>query len=165
MGWIPLNVLHWRYARVQLIRAIAKLSVNPNADAAPELSDLQDKYVIGSVLVDFFPELVKIAFLQNDKGDEELYMKTVAQLPKNADRADHFAVGLYEHFTTRRHITDVSEETRTVLSNSYLRAPLCEISASGRLIPNMQEQLTTELAKFCGHPKARGKSAKSSKSK
>jgi hypothetical protein len=164
-GLQSLNVLHWRYARIRLLRAIAKLSINPTADTAPELSDLQDKYVVGAVLVDFFPELLKIAFLQNDKADEELYIKTVAQLPKDNDRADHFAVALYEHLTTRRRLTDMSEPIRTVLRTSYLRAPLCDFSSSGTLIRDMQEPLTAELAKFCGAPKPKDRSGKPSRSK
>ena len=59
-GLNSLMVLHWRYQQIELLRLITRLQQAHGApiDIESALSDLQDKYVVGSVLIDFFPYLI-----------------------------------------------------------------------------------------------------------
>jgi hypothetical protein len=125
----PLAILHWRYQRIQLLRLIASLQQNriSKIEVQRTMLDLHRKYVIGSLLKDFFPQLLEIAFLEHELRIEELYIKTVIGLPLDDELSAHFARGMFEHFTTRRSIQEMSQPTLIALRRSPMHRELCAI--------------------------------------
>ena len=158
-GLNSLMVLHWRYQRIELLRLITRLQQAHGApiDIESAISDLQDKYVVGSVLIDFFPYLIHAAYLDNNKGMEEFFIKRVGGLPDEESRRSHFARSLYEHFTTRRAIHELSKTTLSALKASKVYGELCDIDGEGDIVPGMQKQLQDELASYCHLPKDKAK--------
>ena len=146
-----LMVLHWRYQRIHLLRLIAKLQ-QPDSrqiDVEQVLSELQDKYVIGSLLVDFFPQMLQITFLDQQRGNEELFIKTVSELANTEKLSIHFASAMYEHFTMRRSIKKLSPSTLTALRQSPVYRELCILAENDVIIPNVLKPLHDDLASLC----------------
>ena len=152
-------------ARLKLLSLIAQLQRSPNAsiDVENELNNLQDKYLIGSVPVDFFPYVLRLTYLAKDNGIEESFIEAAAEPPARISEVDeerlsgHFAFSLYEHFTTRRSTDELSKTTLNSLRRSAVYGDLCAIAKDEPIIPDMQKRLTDQLASFCRLPKTAGK--------
>jgi hypothetical protein len=164
-GMNSLDVLHWRYQRIKLLSLITQLQRTPNAsmDVENELNNLQGKYLIGSVPVDFFPYVLRLAYLAKNKGLEESFIEAAVEFPARISDVDkerlggHFAFALYEHFTTRRSTDELSKTTLDSLRRSTVYDDLCETANGEPIIPDMQKRLTDRLASFCSLPKNTGK--------
>ena len=65
-----LAVLHWRHARIELLSRIALLAGGQTSPIGHDdaLAALQNQYRIGSLLIDFFPEILWTASLSNRSG-------------------------------------------------------------------------------------------------
>jgi hypothetical protein len=150
-GLQSLAVLHWRYTRIALLRRIAqRLKGSPDTqDHDLAMESMQRKYVIGSLLIDFFPETMWAASLSRANASQETYLQSVMKLPNDDERLRHFALALYNLFSTKQSIGEVSDATRTALRRSTIGRELCAIKQQGRLVPGMVEQLTDELGGFC----------------
>lgn len=147
-----LMVLHWRYQRIHLLRLIAELQRPDHKQIKVEqvLLELMNKYVIGSFLVDFFPQILQIAFLDHQRENEDIFIKTVSEIANKKELNAHFSNAMYEHFTTRRSIKKLSQATLTALRRSPVRRELCILANEGKIIPNMLKPLQDSLASFCG---------------
>jgi hypothetical protein len=150
-GLMSLDVLQWRYMRIRLLRQIDQLRQTPGSkfDFVAFFDDLQKKYVVGSIF-DFFPELIDIAFLSQSKETEEAIIGAATQVPDSDDHRAFFASALYRHFTTRRSIRELSNETKNALRHAPMNGALCDIVAEQRIIPNMSKPRITDLVAYCG---------------
>jgi hypothetical protein len=101
-----LAVLHWRHARIELLSRIALLAGGQTSPIGHDdaLAALQDQYRIGSLLIDFFPEILWTASLSNGAAAESDYVSAVAQLKDDVDRNNHLSLALYRQFMTRQPI-------------------------------------------------------------
>lgn len=147
-GLQSLAVLHWRHLRIELLQRIAQLQQNtpslPDHDAA--LEAMQKDYVIGSVLIDFFPQVMWSASLSHSFEAEGDYVKTVASLPDDDERLEFLSGALYEHFTTRQPISEISEDARGALRYSSLGRAFCN---RNWILRAQSEALKSALVAYC----------------
>jgi hypothetical protein len=122
---------------------------NTQSDVSHTLLSLQDKYVIGSVFTDFLGYVLQIAFLAHDKATEEAAIGGVSELPVDESMRRHFAAAMYEHFTRRRSIKELSPLAISSLRSSVVSKELCAVSNDGAIIRDMLKPLRDDLASFC----------------
>jgi hypothetical protein len=148
-GVHSLRVLHWRYARIQLLRVIGQLMQNPQTDESGSVDDLAKKYVAGPLDIDFFPELLQIFWLSHATADEEAELVAILPYANDAARRTHIAKAFYQQFMARQSITTVSGPARARLRQSAVGAELCGILRDGRIIPNISASYQSDLKAFC----------------
>lgn len=146
-----LAVLHWRHARIELLSRIALLAGGQTSPIGHDdaLAALQNQYRIGSLLIDFFPEILWTASLSNEAAAESDYVSAVAQLKDDVDRNNHLSLALYRQFMTRQPIDALSSATLKTLSTSALGHQLCRTEKEARLIDGIIRDYKTKLKKFC----------------
>ena len=150
-GLQSLAVLHWRYVRVQLLTDIAQLEMKSGRvpDLRTFLEGLQRKYIIGSVLIDFFPDVMWAASLSGDEAAEETYIRTIARVKDDPDRLEHLGLALYNQFVSRQSITALANNTARTLAHSSVGHALCDVQAIGRFVPAMKKAYVSDLDHFC----------------
>jgi hypothetical protein len=154
-GLQTLAVLHWRNVRVQFLERelkLAKAGISGEAakmkmDHELAMEHLQSQYVISSLLLDFFPEVLKDAFLAQDHDAIERYIQTVIGLPDDKRRSQIFALTLYRHFTTTESIATLSSPTGAMLRRSAVGTSLCSLSQIYK--PREFNPLTRAFVRFC----------------
>ena len=154
-GMKSLRVLHWRYARIQLLQQSIILRQNPAAGYKAMLENLDGKYKIGLIAIDFPGQLLEIAFLSRSKDEVERFIaewvSVLATFGKSVDDAHraNYAWALFRHFTTLQSIHNISDATRQMLRRSPLGVSLCKLSSDSFIIPQKRESLQQDLEDFC----------------
>jgi hypothetical protein len=149
-GLETFDIMQWRYARIQLTRMIAQLQRDPTTNVSPSLNDLLDKYKVGPLLIDYFGELLEIAWRSRAWADETAELGAVIRLAQDDDSRAHIAEALYRQFQTLQPIAALPPPLRYQLRRSAVGNALCGIEGDGRIIPGMLPQYGAMLAAYCG---------------
>jgi hypothetical protein len=134
--------------RIELLRRIARLQskVSGLPDQDDAMAELQKQYVIGSVLIDFFPQVMWAAKLAGTTQAEDDYITTVASLPDDDERLESLSDSLFEHFTTLQSLKEISQATLDKFYGSSLGRKFCE---ANYILRGQVSSLLDDFASYC----------------
>jgi hypothetical protein len=147
-----LAVLHWRNVRIRLLRQIAESQQNAPptvVDYSRAMQEFQNEYVIGSIMIDFFSEVLEVAYLAKAYPDEDAYIRSAVRLPNDPERTEHLGLELYRHFVSLQPISEIAEPTSAMLRASPLGAKLCDLSDIGQYVHGLNKDLQVGIATYC----------------